>query len=239
MFELDIKMGIKNQGSKPTCVAHALSSLIEYHNINAGNSKRVYSTQFIYGYRPDGYYQEDGMRIKDALNTILKWGDPYKTDCPGNSNVEAAKKQVESNIDNYKELAYSHRITCYYKCKNADEIKTALINHGPVVISMNTYNNSKIVNDIYTWDPNENHGRHCVLIIGWNKDGWIIQNSWGTSYAGDGKFILPFDFKLNEAWGVSDFIDEEIIKKPNRFMVFLSSLVNKVVNLFRALNRNK
>ena len=32
-FELPKRVNVKNQGTKPTCVAHALSSLVEYHNL--------------------------------------------------------------------------------------------------------------------------------------------------------------------------------------------------------------
>ena len=32
-YELPLRVNIKNQGSKPTCVAHALASLVEYHNL--------------------------------------------------------------------------------------------------------------------------------------------------------------------------------------------------------------
>ena len=35
-FELPKKVNIKDQGTKPTCVAHALSSLVEYHNLTNG-----------------------------------------------------------------------------------------------------------------------------------------------------------------------------------------------------------
>ena len=31
-FALDDLPDVKNQGSKPTCTAHALSSIVEYHN---------------------------------------------------------------------------------------------------------------------------------------------------------------------------------------------------------------
>ena len=138
-----------------------------------------------------------------------------------------------------KEKGYPHRISSYYRCETPKEIKTALMKHGPVIISMNTYKGAKIVDDIYTWDSNADHGRHAVVIIGWNDKGWLIQNSWGKGYAGDGKFTLPYDFKINEAWGVSDDIQDEIVKKPNAWEKFWRGAWNRITNLFWVIFKHR
>lgn len=229
------KVPVKNQGSKPTCVAHAAASLVEYHHKRQhDNNYRAFSTEFIYGIRDIGYYVGDGMMIRNALKTLQKYGTPYKTECPGNSDVKEAMEKINSNIDTYKELAYPHRISTYYRCNSNDEIKTALVKHGPVLVSMNTYAGAKIVNDTYTYDVSAEHGRHCVMIYGYDERGWLIQNSWGTVYAGDGRFVMPFDYKFNEAWGSTDEIisDELNIKKRNKFIDIVYKIYNMIVNLW-------
>ena len=233
-FECPVKVGVKNQGSKPTCVAHAISSLLEYHYKKQVEKTRVFSTEFIYGFRPAGYYVGDGMMIRNALATALKYGDTFKTDCPGNNDVAEAMKNVNAKLDTLKELAYPHRISTYYRCYNEAQIKTALMKYGPVVISMNTYSGAKLEDDVYTYNPDASYGCHCVLIVGWNDIGWKIQNSWGTSYGGDGYFILPYEFNWNEAWGVTDTINDEdhTIKKPNAFVTWLSRFLNSILNWF-------
>ena len=227
---------IKNQGSKPTCAAHAVASLVEYHHQRQTNDYEAMSTEFIYGYREPTYHQGDGMVIRNALNTIRQLGDPYERDCPGNHDVAEAKKRVQADLDNLKQLAYPHRVSTYYRCYNEKDIKTALMKHGPVITSMNTYDGAKLVNDVYTWDPKANYGRHCVLIVGWDERGWLIQNSWGNSYGGDGRFIIPYNYKLNESWGITDtIVDDTDIKKPNSFIKFIAEIYNKIVNAFMAL----
>lgn len=240
-YKCPLTMDIKNQGSKPTCVAHALSSLVEYHYKRQMKTSEPFSTEFIYGYREDGYYVGSGMVIRNGLNTLLKYGDPFQLDCPGNSDLDAAKKKIDEDLEYYQGLAYPHRISSYYRCNNENEIKTALMEHGPVVISMNTYNGAKLKDDIYTYDANADYGRHCVLVIGWDERGWLIQNSWGKTYGGDGCFILPFDFKINEAWGITDDIQdsETTITKPSKFTRFIAAAYNAIVNFFRNLfNQN-
>ena len=240
-FELPYKVSVKNQGSKPTCVAHAVSSLIEYHNLIETGKYRKFSTEFVYGTRDIGYYIGDGMVIRDALKTIKKYGDCYYADCPGNHDTADAMKNINEKVEEYRDLAYPHRIGSYYRVRTQEEIKTALMNHGPVVISMTCKDNAYIADDIYCYPQDaENSGRHCVLVVGWNKNGWIIQNSWGALYAGDGYFTLPFDFKINEAWGTTDQKDDcSLLKRKvrNKFMNKVYKIINRIINWF--YNRKK
>ena len=229
------KVPVKNQGSKPTCVAHAAAALAEYHyKRQHDNNFKSFSTEFIYGFRDVGYYVGDGMMIRNAIRTLQKYGTPFKTECPGNNDVKEAMENINNNLDKYKELAYPHRVSTYYRCYSNDDIKTAIYKHGPVLVSMNTYDGAKIVNDVYTYNQSKDYGRHCVMVYGWDERGWLIQNSWGTSYAGDGRFVMPFDYKFNEAWGVTDtIIDDEVnVKKQNAFTDFIYKIYNAVVNWF-------
>ncbi len=242
-FELPKRMNIKNQGTKPTCVAHALSSLIEYHNLIETGKYRKFSTEFIYGTRDIGYYIGDGMIIRDALKTIRKYGDCYHADCPGNHDTADAMKNVNEKVEEYRNLAYPHRIGSYYRVRTPEEIKTALMNHGPVVISMTCKKGAYISNDTYRYLQNaKDSGVHCVLIVGWNENGWIVQNSWGILYAGDGYFTLPFDFEINEAWGATDQKDDySLLKRSprNKFMNKVYEIINKIVNWFYSRKKQK
>lgn len=237
-FGYDIKMVIKNQGASPTCTAHAISSLLEYHHELKNQKEESFSTEFIYGYRDEGYYLGDGMVIRDALKTIRNYGDPLEKDCPGNNLFEQAKENVLRDIETYKKLAEPHKICSYYRCSGEAAIKTALMKYGPVVISMNTYLHATLEDDVYTWSSKDEYGCHCVLIIGWNELGWIVQNSWGEIYGGDGCFILPYNFRINEAWGVTTSEPEGLtIRTPNGIVEFFSSLLNKIANFFSRLFR--
>ena len=63
-YSCPAKVPVKNQGTKPTCVAHAAASLVEYHHKRQNdNNYRAFSTEFIYGTRDIGYYVGDGMMI--------------------------------------------------------------------------------------------------------------------------------------------------------------------------------
>lgn len=225
---------VKNQGFKPTCTAHALSSVVEFHHLTQHGWYTRFSTEFLYGLREKDYYIGDGMRIRDCLNTLLKYGNVYEDDCEGNHDYDKAMNKVSKDADRLKELAYPHRISAYFKIRNADELKTALMKYGVVVVSMDVHNISWLINDVYKYVASTKSGRHCVFIYGWNEKGWLVQNSWGKIYGWDGRFILPFDFKFNEIWGISDNIVESNVVKPkrNKWLDIIYKLINKIVNLF-------
>ena len=70
-----------------------------------------------------------------------------------------------------------------------------------------------------------------MLIIGWNKDGWIIQNSWGSSFCNNGTAVMDYNYQLKEIWGMT--FNDELVRKPFAFK--LREQLQKIVNFFRKL----
>lgn len=237
-FELD-SVTVKNQKSTGSCVAHACSSIVEYHNNRQQTTAEVFSTEFIYGYRPEGYYIGEGMYIRDALKTLQKVGDCPLAALKGNHDCPAAMEAVEAKLESLLPLADPHRISSYAKINTTEEIKNALVTNGYVLISIPWYKDYKLKNNIYTYSSDETIGYHALVIYGWNKDGWLVHNSWGKNWGDNGKFILPFDFKLTEAWAISDNITfDDNFKKPEEINVFIkwfSGIINTIVNFFHKI----
>ena len=230
------EVSVKNQGSTGSCVAHACSSIVEYHNKRQQNNETVFSTEFIYGYRPDGYYVGEGMYLRDALKTLQKVGDCPLANLRGNNKCEKAMENVDENFDSLKDLAYPHRISSYIKLTTDDEIKMALMDSGYVLVSMPWHADYKLKNGVYTYTSDENRGYHAVTIYGWNEQGWLVHNSWGKNWGQDGKFIVPFGFKWTEAWAITDTIvnNDDIVRPEEKWYIKLfSGIINKVVNFVR------
>lgn len=237
-FSLDT-VPVKNQKKQPTCTAHALACVVEYHYQKQHGEHKEFSTEFIYGMREKDYYIGDGMVIRDGLNTLLKYGDVYRTDCWGNHDYKEAMDKVYADFENLQELAFPHRISAYFRINSAEELKTALMKYGVVVVAMSMYKGDKLVKDIYTYPANaKKRGAHCVLIYGWDERGWLVQNSWGKLYGWDGRFVIPYDFDFIEMWGISDDIVEGNIVKPKRNELFdiVYKIINIIINLFNKRN---
>ncbi len=234
-FELE-KVSIKNQGRESSCVAHAASTVVEYFNFIQQKTDTVFSTEFIYGYRPDDYYIGDGMYVRDALKTLQKIGVPPLEKLRGNHSYEKAMKIVEDKLDELKEAAYPNRISTYIHLTSNEEIKQALQQYGYVLASMPWHKDYKLKKGVYTFDANKKSGNHAVVIYGWDEKGWLVQNSWGSIWGQKGCFIVPFDFTWNETWAVTDTIinaNDVIIPEENWFIKVFGKIINFFANLFR------
>lgn len=168
-FKLDNLPRIKNQKSVGSCVAHATSSIMEYH----ANGTKL-STDFIYGIRHKLFGDtEHGMTLKNALRIVYKYGDMLESDLKGNTEVqEVFAKAEEAFADQTKlERAIDFSIEGYTKLRTEKDIKYALMNHGPVLASFKWYDDYKIENGILTFDKTKDHSLHALMIYGWNKDG--------------------------------------------------------------------
>lgn len=240
-FELEL-IKVKNQGSVGSCVAHAISEVIEYHNKKQENNTTEQSIIYIYGNRRNSSNKKDGMITREALANARNWGDVSRAKLPGNVEVPDAINKFEAVADSFKELGRKNRISTYYHLYNDAEIKTALMNHGPVVMCITWYSDMKVDKSTgileSTFDKKNKVGGHCMVIYGWNKNGWKVQNSWGTLWGIGGKCIIPFGTKFSELWGISDTIvngDETDIIKPfaTKLGEILARILNFILNLFR------
>ena len=162
-FELP-KVTVKNQGSVGSCVAHAASSVVEYHHKRQHNEKKVFSTEFIYGLRDIGYYIGEGMYPRNALNTLRKYGDVPLADLKGNNTCPKAMENVNAKLDELKDKAYPHRVSSYFRIYDENAVKSALINHGYVLVSMHWHKDAQIVDGVYT-PCGESIGSHAIVQV--------------------------------------------------------------------------
>ena len=235
-FALDL-VPVKNQGSKPTCAAHAGAEIAEYYYQSQHGSYKQFSTEWIYGTREADYYVGNGMSLRDVLVTLYKYGDVFYEVLPGNNDYQEAMKNVAERRDELLEESKSHRITAYFTIHGIDEMKKALTEYGYLLVSMPIYEGDKCIGGDYRSDPKSKYsGNHAVVIYGWYEKGWLVQNSWGAAWGKLGRFTLPFDFKFNEVWGTADEeIEDGEFKKPFRtkFAKIFARIFNFIINLFK------
>lgn len=224
---------IKDQGSVNSCVAHALSSMLEKKN------ETEFSTGWIYGYRPEGYYQGEGMYPREALKTLLNMGAVKEESFSYNVEMQKAKQVVDENLILLDALADEYKITAYARLYTISEIKSWLYTKNiPVPMSIATDNlklDRKNIIEIPEVYPNCGH---MMLIIGWNETGFIVQNSWGEAWGDKGTAILPYEYVIREAWGVTIDENAKDIKKPafNIIRQILMILINTIKILIKGGN---
>lgn len=239
-FTFDVEVPVKNQGTVNSCVAHAMSSILESYTEDDLSTNFIYGTQkMLYG------HEGEGMYLRDACATALKYGDMKYEDCPGNIEVPDCYESAEATfkVPEKKEAAYYYRINRYFTCNSPAEIKYAIYNYGPVLAALNWsysfYVNDKGILSCEEKSP-EYCGGHAIMVIGWTKDGFLCQNSWGADWGMNGRFILPYTMSFTEARGIEDYNnvldeDKDPIKEPSMALTLkvIYTIINKILNFFK------
>lgn len=227
--QYEIKMpDVKDQGIVNSCVAHSLATFLEetYKNDNV-----KFSTGFIYGYRPIGYSQEEGMYPRQALKTLLKVGDVTKERFDHNKEMPEIKKLVDDKFNELKDLAEIYQIESYSRIYTIEQIKKCIYNDVAVPISVPVYNNLKTINNIVNMPSGSLDGYHMMIIYGYCKDGWLIQNSWGKDWANNGRAILPYEYEIDTAWAI-DTITNKVVTYTSIWQK-IYALIIKIIKYFR------
>ena len=205
VFELNMR-AVKNQHSVSSCVAHALAAAVEYFNFMQEKTDTTMSTEFIYGNRINHIYTDKGMIIRDALENLRKYGTCPNSSMPGNIEVPEAIRRFNQDALGVIPAAYPNRITNYCSLYKKNDMKLWLMTKGPIVFSIKWYENYWLTvnNELHFDEKSEPSGCHCMVIYGWNKEGWLFQNSWGNTWGDGGRAVYPYDATIREAWGVED-----------------------------------
>lgn len=205
VFELNMR-AVKNQHSVSSCVAHTLAAVVEYFNFMQEKTDTTMSTEFIYGNRINHTYTDKGMIIRDALENLRKYGTCPNSSMPGNIEVPEAIRRFNQNALGVIPVAYPNRITNYCSLYKKNDMKLWLMTKGPIVFSVKWYENYWLTvnNELHFDEKSEPSGCHCMVIYGWNKEGWLFQNSWGNTWGDGGRAVYPYDATIREAWGVED-----------------------------------
>lgn len=170
---------VLSQGSTNMCVTYSLAAHIDW-NINMD-----YKTEC-----------KDNHVDKNAIYASRK--------TPGDVGMtfKEAFKYVKNN--GVKTDVGTKKIEYYAKINTINSLKEALIINGPCVGGMTVYNyNTEFWNKM---QGDKSKGGHAISIVGYDKNGFIIRNSWGTKWAYNGYSILKYkDFdKLFEIWTIID-----------------------------------
>ena len=236
-FELSMP-SVKNQGAVGSCVAHSIALVAEYYNKAQYSSDEKISVGYIYGNRVAPLNDESGMVTRFAISNYCAEGAPLEKDFPLHCEVPEIIYAVKEKKDSLYEPAQKYRFASYIGTKTEQEIKTALMNNCPVIIAVDwqkdmCYRDGKF----YSTFLYGKSGGHAMVIYGWDKDGWKVQNSWGEGWGNKGTAIWSYNYRIREAYSIVDADNTTmIIKKPfstdNKIGKFCVRVLNKLYCLW-------
>jgi len=204
---------VKNQGSCGSCWAFSAVGVVEaMYNISTNDpnldlnlSEEYLVSDCLSGHTCCGGWMEAALAfVRDAGipdEACLPYIDGSTCTCDGTT--------CNTNCT-YRTGGRCSDATCSNKCSNwqtrlrtidavgpvsAGQIKQSVVNNGPITVGMGYGSGygGHWDGDIYrcTNDSGVNHG---VIIAGYNDAGsyWIVKNSWGSSWNGDGYFKVGY-----------------------------------------------
>ncbi len=202
----------KNQGGTASCVAHSLSSVVEFFNHVQEGTDVSFSTAYIYGNRTN--HTGAGMFTDDALKLLKKYGDCPESMFKGNNEVPKAIEEFKERLPLVMADAYPHRISKYFVAFGEANMKACLMQYGVLVIAVTWHVGTEVDKDgvLHLHPETKADGGHCMYIYGWNEIGWKVGNSWGTGWGNHGNCIIPYEEEIRSVYGVVDDIYTDTTK---------------------------
>jgi hypothetical protein len=237
------KLNILNQGREASCVGHALAAAINYLN-QKRDTKFTASRRMLYemARKNDEWPGEDyeGSSIRGAIKGWKNMGVcseelyPYTEGSSGMLNIEAAKEARSNGIGAYYRLA-----------PNLSHFHAALNESGVIIASANVHSGwNKLKEEEIPYNEEQKVlGGHAFAIVGYNSEGFRVQNSWGKSWADSGKAIWKYEDwveNIMDAWIVTLALPVPQVfgKEAQAYRSFQSSN-SKKSELFTKVNRSE
>ena len=229
--ELDYRVEMPaawDQGVDGPCSAYAAAAIKMYHERKDYGSRTDLSRFFVYNLRSN--YPAKGMTPRDTMKILQRWGIPFR------SSFKRRWNSIDEIPQEVLDEAANHKILGYAKIMTIEGLKKSLYKNGPAYIAMPVHNEGPEF-----WKPTSSQramGGHALVVVGYNHEGFILRNSWGTDWAWDGHSLYKYkDFGMHyEIWtAIDDLSSEPVIsvkdkKKARRRRM---TIIEKILSIFK------
>ena len=176
-----------DQGRDGPCSAYTAAAIKSWQELKDYDLTEDLSKYFIYNIRPNKPVK--GMTPRMTMQLLRLYGIPTR---------ESYRRYRRNDINELPTWllleAKNHIIKGYARVMTIEGLKKSIYKNGPAYAAMPVFNDSGEF-----WKPKSGGsmlGGHAVAIVGYNKKGFIIRNSWGKNWGDNGHAIYPY-----EDWG--------------------------------------
>lgn len=177
---------VLDQGYVNSCVAHGVAGALSANHLRNTGELIDLSVLLIYGlWRGD--MTGEGMFVESTLDNGREIGTSPRSFAPENLEVPEAIEKAKDYAERFP-YSMAFKVGSFYKMRgNANfvsDVKKALYQYNLPLVTVK-----------------EGTPRHCELIVGWDEDSFILQNSYGESYGDGGYHKIPITTKsLDETY---------------------------------------
>jgi hypothetical protein len=197
---VDYTTPVKNQAPAPTCEAYALcaslETLMQYYMGEPYGPDLSETHLYFYA---GGTYEAGYVNIIDAANYLIEHGVPDEGCFPDPHRAFDYPYESLSDWENR-----TVKITEWGWVEHEeDEIKSALIEHGPLVVCLYFWKDFFYYRGgVYKHRWGRLAGGHVVTIVGYDdcEQCWIVKNSWGTKWGENGYFRMSYNANMFAEW---------------------------------------
>lgn len=196
---------ILDQGQAGTCVLNASAiaymDLMLRENLFVDVPSRLFMRWITAEYEGDEM-KDAGVCIRDAIKMFAKYGACSEYEWPYDLTKIFVKPTIDCYYNAKKEKALEYR-----RVVGENDLKACLAEGYGVIIGipLDEYFEGDEMAQTgkgRMFDPTHAKGGHGVYLCGYNEDGWIIQNSWGTDWGMNGYFTLPYGYPFDDCWSL-------------------------------------
>lgn len=172
---------VLDQGSINSCVAHGVAGALSANHLKHTGELIDLSVLLIYGlWRGD--LTGMGMFVESTLENGREIGTSPREYAPENLEVPDAISKAKEYAKEYPN-SMAFKVGSFYKMREnsnfASDIKKALYQYDLPIVTV----------------KNASSSRHCELIVGWDEDNFILQNSYGEEWGNKGFHKVPLTTK--------------------------------------------
>lgn len=179
---------VRDQGARPTCLAHA-STVAHEH---ARGSTVALSPEYLHYFASGNDSSPEGIDVSSVSRALLDDGQPAETDCPYHHNEPPPAWAPPTNVLLYRRRSASAK-------QNPDEIEMLLDAGRVPVLGIST--TDAFYSPAPPWiisSVGPVRGLHAVVVVGigttYTPRRFLIRNSWGTAWADAGHAWLDEGF---------------------------------------------
>ncbi len=192
---------VKNQGGQASCLAFAMSAMMEYMIKINKSETQDFSEAFLYYKTREKTGEENldiGCRFFYSIESLQKDGL-----CPERYMPYNEYDYFTAPTQNALDIALSYRIKDANKVNlEINDLKNVLQKGFPIAISIKMYSSfGNGQNGVVPLPMRRERdgGSHAMVIVGYNDNNsqFIVRNSWGDSFGDNGYCYIPYDYIAN------------------------------------------